>query len=70
MLPRGTVIHLTAWHDNTAANRNNPDHRQWIGWGQRSYDDMYHAHVNVTYLTDEDYEQIVAERQARTNDQQ
>jgi hypothetical protein len=23
---------------------------------------MYHAHVNVTYLTDEDYASIVAER--------
>jgi hypothetical protein len=33
---------------------------------------MYHAHVNVTYLTQEDYEQIAAERRAkqRTNDQQ
>ena len=26
---------------------------------------MYHAHVNMTYLTDEDYEQIVATRRAR-----
>ena len=72
VLPKGTVIHLTALHDNTAANRANPDSRQWIGWGQRSYDDMYHAHVNVTYLSQEDYEQIAAERRAkqRTNDQQ
>jgi hypothetical protein len=23
---------------------------------------MYHAHVNVTYLTDEDYKQITEER--------
>ena len=65
VLPKGTVIHLTAWHDNTAANRANPDPTQWIGWGQRSFDDMYHAHVNVTYLTDEDYEQIIADRRAR-----
>ena len=40
-----------------------------MGWGQRSYDDMYHAHVNITYLTDDDYEQIVADRRAgRTDD--
>ena len=72
VLPRGTIIHLTAWHDNTAANPANPDPTQWVGWGQRSYDDMYHAHVNVTYLTDEDYEQIVEERRAanRTNNDQ
>ena len=62
VLPRGTVIHLTAWHDNTAANPANPDPTQWVGWGQRSFDDMYHAHVNVTYLTDEDYGRIVEER--------
>jgi hypothetical protein len=62
VLPKGTVIKITAWHDNTESNKANPDARQWVGWGQRSYDDMYHAHVNVTYLTQEDYETIVAER--------
>jgi hypothetical protein len=62
VLPKGTIIKLTAWHDNTAANPANPDPTQWVGWGQRSFDDMYHAHVNVTYLTEEDYQQIVQER--------
>src|SRR5208283_835717 len=33
VLPKGTVIHVVAWHDNTAANRNNPDPNQWVGWG-------------------------------------
>jgi len=64
VLPKGTVIHLTAVHDNTAGNRANPDPTQWVGWGQRSYDDMYHAHVNMTFLTDEDYEAIIADRRA------
>jgi hypothetical protein len=59
------MIHITAWHDNTAEARGNPDATQWVGWGQRSYDEMYHAHVNLTYLTDEDYEQIIADRRAR-----
>ena len=68
VLPKGTVLHITAWHDNTAANRANPDPTQWVGWGQRSYDDMYHAHVNITYLTDEDYEQIVAQRRQTDDD--
>jgi hypothetical protein len=69
VLPAGTIIKLTAWHDNSSANRANPDPTQWVGWGQRSYDDMYHAHVNVVYLTDEDYEQIIADRRAsRTDD--
>ncbi len=62
VLPKGTILKITAWHDNTAANPANPDPTQWVGWGQRSFDDMYHAHVNVTYLTDEDYKQITEER--------
>ena len=31
VLPKGTIIHITAWHDNTAANPNNPDPNQWVG---------------------------------------
>ena len=55
VLPKGTIIHVTAWHDNTAANRNNPDPNQWVGWGDRTVDEMAHAWVNVTYISDEDY---------------
>ena len=62
LLPAGTMIKLTAWHDNTAGNRANPDPTQWVGWGQRSYDDMYHAHVRFIELTEDDYETMVQER--------
>lgn len=62
LLPAGTMIKLTAWHDNTAANRANPDPTQWVGWGQRTIDDMYHAHVRYVELTEEDYERMVEER--------
>jgi hypothetical protein len=55
VLPKGTVIHVTAWHDNTSANRGNPDPNQWVGWGDRTVDEMAHAWVNVTYISDDDY---------------
>jgi len=55
VFPKGTIIHVTAWHDNTAANPNNPDPRQWVGYGDRTVDEMAHAWVNVTYISDEDY---------------
>src|ERR1700722_16417180 len=55
VLPKGTIIHVTAWHDNTTANRSNPDPNQWGGWGDRTVDEMAHAWVNVTYISDEDY---------------
>ena len=60
VLPKGTIIHVTAWHDNTAANPNNPDPNQWVGWGDRTIDEMAHAWVNVTYLSDEDYQEWLA----------
>jgi hypothetical protein len=63
VLPRGTVIHVVAVHDNTAGNKNNPDPTQWVGFGARSTDEMFHHWINVTFLTDEDYAAIVQQRQ-------
>lgn len=55
VFPKGTMIHVTAWYDNTSANRNNPDPDQWVGFGDRTVDEMGHAWMNVTYISDEDY---------------
>jgi hypothetical protein len=57
VLPKGTIIRITAWHDNTAANVNNPDPDQWVGQGDRTVDEMAHAWVNVTYISDQDYKE-------------
>jgi len=65
VLPKGTIVKVTAWHDNTAGNRNNPDPEQWVGYGDRTVDEMGFAWVDVTYLEDEDYERLVAERARR-----
>jgi len=64
LLPKGTTLVITAWHDNTIENPNNPDPEQWVGWGDRTVDEMAHAWVDVTYLEQADYETLVAERQA------
>ncbi|HYL39275.1 MAG TPA: cytochrome c [Bryobacteraceae bacterium] len=60
VLPKGTIIHVTAWHDNTTANPFNPDPNQWVGWGDRTVDEMAHAWVNVTYISQEDYDKWAA----------
>jgi hypothetical protein len=60
VLPKGTVLRVTAWHDNTAANPNNPDPNQWVGWGDRTIDEMAHVWVNVTNISDEDYNEWLA----------
>jgi hypothetical protein len=67
VLPKGTLIHLTAWHDNTTANPNNPDPSQWVGWGDRTVDEMAHAWVNVTYISDDDYKEWAANHQPHHN---
>ncbi len=63
LLPRGTILRFSAWHDNTRANRNNPDPSQWVGWGDRTIDEMAHAWVNITYMSDEDYLTELKKRQ-------
>ena len=65
LVPKGTTIVTTAWHDNTSSNPNNPDPNQWVGWGQRTVDEMSHNWVDVTYLGQEEYERMVAERNAK-----
>ena len=62
LLPKGTVLAFTAWHDNTANNPNNPDPRQWVGWGDRTVDEMAHAWVDLTYLAQDDFDRLVAAR--------
>jgi len=61
VLPKGTIIHVTAWHDNTRANPNNPDPEQWVGYGDRTVDEMAHAWVNVTYISEEEYKEWAAQ---------
>ena len=64
LLPAGTTLVITAWHDNTPENPNNPDPNQWVGWGDRTVDEMAHAWVDVTYLTEEQYAEEAAKREA------
>jgi mono/diheme cytochrome c family protein len=62
--PKGTIIHVTAYYDNTKANKSNPDPDQWVGWGDRTVDEMAHAWMNVVYLSDAEYDALVAKRKA------
>ncbi len=66
LLPKGTVIHVSAWYDNTRGNKNNPDPDQWVGYGDRTVDEMAHAWMNVVYLTDAEYQAQVAGRRNKT----
>ncbi len=65
LLPKGTTLVFTAWHDNTAANANNPDPSQWVGWGDRTVDEMAHCWIDVTYMEQADFDKLVAARKAQ-----
>ena len=64
LLPKGTLLNFTAWHDNTKTNPDNPDPTQWVSWGDRTVDEMAHAWVNITYMSDEDYEAELKKKEA------
>jgi hypothetical protein len=73
LLPKGTLLRITSWHDNTAAMPSNPDPNQWVGWGDRTVDEMAHAWVNITYMEDADFAAEVEKRKAaetKTSQQQ
>ena len=65
LLPAGTVLHLIGLHDNTSANRRNPDPAMWVGFGERSVDDMLQVWLNIVYLDDAEFNRLVEERKAR-----
>jgi hypothetical protein len=65
LLPKGTILRITSWYDNTTANKNNPDPNQWVGWGDRTVDEMGHAWINMTYMEEEDFKAEVEKRKAK-----
>ncbi len=62
LLPKGTVLLITTTWDNTADNPVNPDPRQWVVFGQRGVDEMSHVWLGMTYLSNEQFERLSAER--------
>jgi hypothetical protein len=70
LLPKGTVLKVISWHDNTAANKSNPNPDVWVGYGDRTVDEMNHVWMNVTYLEEADYLAEVDARRAKATQEQ
>ena len=62
LLPAGTIMHVISWHDNSAGNKNNPDPRNWVGFGNRTTDDMARHWLTYYYMTDEEFKAELAQR--------
>ncbi|HET9948874.1 MAG TPA: cytochrome c [Longimicrobiales bacterium] len=65
LLPKGTILHIVAWMDNTENNPNIPDPRNWQGSGNRSVANMFIDLGKRVLLTDEQFvEEMARRRQA------
>jgi hypothetical protein len=69
LVPAGAVLVTKQWYDNTENNPINPDPRQWVGWGQRTADEMSHAWIAISHLDDETYEELLAQRESQQQSQ-
>lgn len=48
-LPKGTKIHSTAWYDNSAANKSNPDASVDVHWGDQTWNEMQFTAFSFTF---------------------
>lgn len=62
LLPAGTIIHVTSWHDNSDNNPHDIQPKNWVGYGQRTIDEMSFAWISLFYIDEADYQQRVAAR--------
>ena len=53
--PKGTIIKVSSWYDNTKANKSNPDPEQAVFYGDFTTSEMGHAWMNVVALSDSEY---------------
>jgi hypothetical protein len=62
LLPKGTILHITGYFNNSPSNRNVPDPRNWSGGGHRSVDQMFINIMQGSYLTDDQFKAAIVER--------
>ena len=65
LLPKGTILRVTGYFDNTPANRNVSDPRNWSGLGHRSMDNMMINIAQTMALTEEEFQREMALRRER-----
>jgi len=65
LLPKGTILHIVGYMDNTPNNRNVPDPRNWQGSGNRSVANMFIDLGMQVALTDEEFMAEMAARRER-----
>ncbi len=65
LLPKGTILHIVGYMNNTETNPNVPDPRNWQGSGNRSVTNMFiDLGIRVTLTDDQFFEAMEERRQA------
>ena len=64
-LPKGTILHIIGYMDNSPSNKNIPDPRNWQGSGNRSVANMFIDLGNRVSLTDEQFLTEMAKRREK-----
>jgi hypothetical protein len=67
LLPKGTILHVVGYFDNSPSNKNVADPRNWSGSGHRSVDNMVINLMEVIYLNDEQFQAELAARREKLN---
>jgi hypothetical protein len=65
LLPKGTILHIIGYMDNSPTNKNVPDPRNWQGSGNRSVANMFIDLGMRVALTDEQFQDEMAKRRER-----
>ncbi len=65
LLPKGTVLHIMGFMDNSPSNKNVPDPRNWQGSGNRSVANMFLDLGQGVALSDEQFQAEMARRRAK-----
>jgi hypothetical protein len=64
LLPKGTILHVIGYFDNSPANKNVADPRNWSGSGHRSVDNMVINLMQAIFMNDEQFQSEMAKRRA------
>ena len=69
LLPKGTILHIVGYMDNSPSNKNVPDSRNWQGSGNRSVANMFIDLGQAVALSDEKFrEEMLKRRMASKED--
>ena len=69
LLPAGTIIHITVVARQHGGQQVQPEPANWVGYGQRTIDEMSFAWVSLFYIDEAEYQQRIERAKAETTNE-